>query len=104
MQAAQPCSAPIGVIASPNVSARATLGTLRRVMKKASEYREHAAECRALARTMQSDEDRDQLLDMAATWDRLAAGRADWVRRHPEFAIGEEHREDANRRIIAGAG
>jgi hypothetical protein len=44
-------------------------------MKKASEYREHAEECRALSRRSKSAEDRDMLLNMAATWDSLAENR-----------------------------
>ena len=45
-------------------------------MKKVSEYRQHAAECRALAAKMAVDENRGQMLEMAATWDRLADERA----------------------------
>ena len=65
-------------------------------MKKASEYRAHADECRALARTMQGEQ-RDQLLQMAATWDRLAADRSGLVRRHPELGSPEEHAEETAR-------
>ena len=36
-------------------------------MKKTSEYRQHAEECRALAHGMQREK-RDQLIEMAATW------------------------------------
>ena len=50
-------------------------------MKKASEYRQHADECRALAGRMDVGEHRDQLLEMAATWDRLADERAELVKR-----------------------
>lgn len=53
-------------------------------MKKASEYLIHAEQCRRLARTVEG-EHRDQLLQMAATWDGLAEQRADLVRRHPEI-------------------
>jgi hypothetical protein len=63
-------------------------------MKKASEYREHAQQCRDLAKRMTIGEQRDQLLDMAQTWERLAAERADPVRRHPELSIGDEHAEE----------
>jgi hypothetical protein len=45
-------------------------------MKKIEEYREHAEECRALARRSKTQADRDMLLNMAATWDGLAEGRA----------------------------
>ena len=44
-------------------------------MKKAQDYRNHAEECRALARKSRTDEERRQLLTMAATWDGLATER-----------------------------
>ncbi|MCB8820221.1 hypothetical protein [Microvirga rosea] len=44
-------------------------------MKKASEYRQHAAECRKLAETMPTGDQREQLLAMAETWDKLARER-----------------------------
>ena len=40
-----------------------------------SEYRQHAAECRSLAGSMLSEEHREQLLAMAATWERMADER-----------------------------
>jgi len=64
-------------------------------MKKASDYRLHARECRALAAKMDLGEPRDQLLAMARHWDQLAEERAELVRRHPELAIdGELEEED----------
>jgi hypothetical protein len=44
-------------------------------VKKASEYRQHAKECRALAIQAVSDEHRKQLAAMADTWDTLATER-----------------------------
>lgn len=44
-------------------------------MKKASEYRVHALECRSLASQANSDEHRKQLLAMADTWETLADDR-----------------------------
>lgn len=64
-------------------------------MKKASEYRQHAEECRALAQQMQSGEQRDQLLTMADTWENLAAERTALVLRHPELGLEGEHAEEA---------
>ena len=64
-------------------------------MKKASEYRLHAEECRQLASRMDSGEQRDQLLTMAHTWDRLAEERSELVLRHPELAMDGEHDEEA---------
>jgi hypothetical protein len=58
-------------------------------VKKASEYRRHAVECRHLAAGVQGAP-RDQLVEMAATWDRLAEERADLVGRHPELALDGE--------------
>jgi hypothetical protein len=66
-------------------------------MKKASEYRQHAVECRHLAAAMQSGEQRDQLLAMAETWDLLAADRSALVQRHPELALSGEYDEEAHR-------
>lgn len=69
-------------------------GAHPRGVKKASEYRQHAAECRQLANKM-GGEHRDQLLEMAATWDALAHDRAELIRRHPELAM-EGERPDAD--------
>ena len=55
-------------------------------MKKASEYRLHAEECRQLAARMQVGEHRDQLLEMASNWEAMAEERAQLLRRHPELA------------------
>lgn len=66
-------------------------------MKKASEYRRHAQECRALARGMPLGPKRDQLLAMADTWDNLAAERSEFVIRHPDLAIADEHAEELRR-------
>jgi hypothetical protein len=44
-------------------------------MKKASEYRVHALECRSLASQANSDDHRKQLLAMAETWETLADDR-----------------------------
>ena len=66
-------------------------------MKKASEYRQHAEECRGLAKGMAQGEHRDQLLEMAATWEKLAAERSDLVRRHPDLGLDGERQEEAGR-------
>jgi hypothetical protein len=63
-------------------------------MKKASEYQQHAEECRALARRMGQGEDRNQLLEMAATWDKLAAERSELIRRYPKLGLEGEHQEE----------
>jgi hypothetical protein len=60
-------------------------------MKKASEYRLHADECRQLAGRMEVGEHRDQLLQMAATWDKLATERSEFVRHHPDLGLHGEH-------------
>lgn len=57
-------------------------------MKKASEYRQHADECPSLASKMQG-EARDQLIEMATTWDKLAEDRSGLVSRYPELALDE---------------
>jgi hypothetical protein len=63
-------------------------------MKKASEYRQHAHECRQLAASMASDEQRALMLQMADHWDKLAADRIDLIRRHPELAHAGERDEE----------
>jgi len=57
-------------------------------VKKASEYRQHAQECRALARTTQTDDHRAQLLKMAETWETLATER--------ERLLAEQDRSDTD--------
>jgi hypothetical protein len=44
-------------------------------LKKASEYRRHAEECRQLIRTADTEEHRQLLMNMAATWEALAEER-----------------------------
>jgi hypothetical protein len=44
-------------------------------MKKTEEYRRHAEECRVLARSASTTEEREQILTMAAMWERLANER-----------------------------
>ena len=63
-------------------------------MKKASEYRQHAEECRRLASTMEFGEQRDQLLQMTANWEKMAMDRSELVGRHPELAIPGEREEE----------
>jgi hypothetical protein len=63
-------------------------------MKKASEYRRHAQECRELAAQMPSDAGRAQLLEMADHWDKLAADRIALITNHPELAHEGEHDEE----------
>jgi hypothetical protein len=44
--------------------------------QKVEDYRQHAEECRMMARRSRSPEERDTLLNMAHTWDDLATRRA----------------------------
>ena len=62
-------------------------------MKKASEYRQHASECRALAVSMDSEEQREQLIQMAEHWEKLARDRLELISNHPEMAREDEHDE-----------
>jgi hypothetical protein len=62
-------------------------------MKKASEYREHARECRQLAGSMDSDEQRSLMLQMAEHWDKLATDRVALIKKHPDLAHDREHEE-----------
>jgi hypothetical protein len=56
-------------------------------MKKASEYRQHAEECRALAQQMKEGVQREQLLKMAQNWNQMAADRERLARLHPEISL-----------------
>jgi hypothetical protein len=58
-------------------------------MKTAAEYRKHAEECRVLAKQVPEGEHREQLLEMARTWDNLAKDREQLVRNHPELDIAK---------------
>lgn len=62
-------------------------------MKKASEYRDHAKECRGLAASMGSEKQRTLMLQMAEHWDRLAADRLALIEKHPELAHAGEREE-----------
>ena len=59
-------------------------------MKKASEYRQHAEECRALAKQVPEGPQRDQLLEMGKTWDALAEERGRSVQDRTEMDVLKE--------------
>jgi len=63
-------------------------------MNKASEYRQHAHECRKLAAGMESADQRALMLQMAKHWEKLAADRAELITRHPELAHEGERDEE----------
>jgi hypothetical protein len=44
-------------------------------MKKVEDYRQHAAVCRSMANCSRRPEEKDMLMNMAATWESLAADR-----------------------------
>ena len=52
------------------------------LMKTASDYRQHAEDCRKLARQLPAGQQREQLLEMAKTWDELALSRERQIRRY----------------------
>ena len=54
-------------------------------MKKASEYHEHATECRALAVSAKG-EHRSMLLKMAETWEGLARDREEQLARQQRIS------------------
>jgi hypothetical protein len=55
-------------------------------VKKASEYRHHAAECREMA-TKASQFQREQLLKMAETWEGLAKDREQQLARQERLKV-----------------
>jgi hypothetical protein len=64
-------------------------------MRKSAVYMVRAQECRELARKMVLPDHRDQLLNMAETWEGLAADREALVRAHPDLFDAEEVEEPA---------
>ena len=50
-------------------------------MQKAEDFRNHAQECRAMAKRARSLGDRGMLLNMAQAWDELAAVRVAQIAR-----------------------
>jgi hypothetical protein len=48
---------------------------------------------------MPAGNDRDQVLEMAATWDTLATERSRLIQRHPELAIRGEHEEEVANKV-----
>jgi hypothetical protein len=54
-------------------------------MKTAEEDRQYAKECQMHARQLPEGEQRNQLLEMARTWDNLAETRKALIRNHPEL-------------------
>ena len=44
-------------------------------MKQAAEYRQHAMECLKLSQQARTDEERKQLMEMSAVWERMAVRR-----------------------------
>ena len=59
-------------------------------MKQAAEYRQHAAECRRLALTARAEQERHQLMEMAAAWERMA------VERERQIAADTQERSDTD--------
>ena len=57
-------------------------------MNKASEYRRHAVECRQFAALMDGDP-REQLLEMATTWEQLAEERERLLRLEEPSSFSE---------------
>jgi hypothetical protein len=56
-------------------------------MRKVEDYERHADECRALARNAANEEQRQGLLQMAATWESLSRDRVAQIARQKR--IGE---------------
>ena len=55
-------------------------------MRKVDEYRRHAEDCRKLASSVSAEEAKQQLLQMAETWDNLAKNREDQIARQQRIA------------------
>jgi hypothetical protein len=58
-------------------------------MRKVEEYRRHAEDCRKLAGSVSTEEAKQQLLQMAETWDALAKNREEQIARGHRVAHSE---------------
>jgi hypothetical protein len=65
-------------------------------MKKVEEYRAHTDECRQMAKRSHTSAERDMLLNMASTWDALAATRAAEIARQHRIKALEMNGEMAD--------
>jgi hypothetical protein len=63
-------------------------------MKKASEYRRHAEECHVLAKQVPEGPQREQLLEMARTWEALAEERDKLIHNHPELNTAKSNQSE----------
>jgi len=63
-------------------------------MKKVSEYRDHAEECRRMAAGTSNEEHRAALFKMAETWDSLAEERTERLRQQQRIAALEHSPTD----------
>ena len=65
-------------------------------MKQAAEYRQHARECLKLAQQARTDEERKQLMEMSAAWERMAVRREELLARDqgPEPEVDEASEND----------
>jgi hypothetical protein len=63
-------------------------------MKKVSEYRDHAEECRKMAAGTSNEEHRAALFKMAETWDSLAEERTERLRQQQRIAALEHSPTD----------
>jgi hypothetical protein len=59
-------------------------------MKKVSDYRQHAAECRKLGAGVQNQEHKAMLTKMAETWESLAKEREELIARQHRIAALEQ--------------
>jgi hypothetical protein len=63
-------------------------------LRKVEEYRRHADECRKLAAASTHDESRQQLLQMAETWEGLARDREEQIARQERISRLESDGND----------
>jgi hypothetical protein len=60
-------------------------------MMKVSEYEQHAAKCRQMARDTADPEQKAQLEEMADAWDALARDRAEHIKKGMIAAVERPH-------------
>jgi hypothetical protein len=72
------------------------------MMLKVAEYRQHAADCRRMAKTAKDPEQRQMLENMAASWDSLADERDQFLKLQTPAAVASKPSE--NRAAVGEVG
>ena len=65
-------------------------------MRKIEDYRKHAEECRLMLARSRTEDERQMLLNMAATWESLAKDREDQIARQQRLKQLDDLKPDGD--------